>query len=94
MRGDDGGGHGAAGSAVTTTDLMRRAIARESDEGADGFVLELATLRQQSYLNEAGTFGRVFEARVFDGRAAAAFDLGQLSGQDVAWRAMPRPLGL
>ena len=64
------------------------------DEGADGFVLELATLRQQSYLNEAGTFGRVFEARVFDGRAAAAFDLGQLSGQDVAWRAMPRPLGL
>lgn len=99
LRGDEfGGGHAIITQnrieLVTTTDLMRRAIAREADEGADGFVLELATIRQLSYLNEAGTFGRLYEARVFDEREAAAFDLGPHRGQDVAWRAMPRPLGL
>ncbi len=99
LRGDEfGGGHAIVSqrgiALVTTTDLMRRALARESDEGADGFVLELATIRQLSYLNHAQGFGRLYEARVFSDHEAAAFDLTPHRGQDVAWRAMPQPLGL
>ena len=97
-RDEFGGGHAIVTAddrrLITTSDLMDRALARESGEGADGFVLEQIAMRQSSYLGEKGDFGRLSEARVFTNREAAAFDLSILHGRELAWRAMPRPLGL
>lgn len=79
---------------VTTSDIARRAVRRTVDEGADGYVLELTTLRRTSYLGRDGSYGRLFDARIFSDAEAAALSIDPSAGRDLAWLAMPRPLGL
>ena len=74
--------------------MLDRAIARASDEGADGFVL--ATRNGEpglSFWNNEDGFGSLARATVFSETEAAKFDL-PIADDQPEWLAMPAPLRL
>ncbi|KEQ54806.1 MULTISPECIES: hypothetical protein [Sphingomonadaceae] len=77
-----------------TSLMLDRAIARASDEGADGFVL--ATRNGEpglSFWNNEDGFGSLARATVFSETEAAKFDL-PIADDQPEWLAMPAPLRL
>ena len=77
-----------------TSTMLDRALAREKDEGADGYVLAIRDPEHGlSFWNNDSGFGRLGEATVFSEKEAAQFDK-PIANDEPEWLAMPAPLPL
>lgn len=94
--GEFGGGYAAITAAGVTFGhsgrQLERALERDTDEGADGFVL---TTRHPEYglsfWNNDSGFGRLRDATVFTEAEAATFNT-PIADDEPEWLAMPAPL--
>jgi hypothetical protein len=77
-----------------TSPMLDRAIARASDEGADGYVLATSNAEYGlSFWNNEEGFGSLARATVFSEAEAAKFDI-PIADDQPEWLAMPAPLRL
>jgi hypothetical protein len=94
--GEFGGGYVAIAADTSeyghTSLMLDRAIARASDEGADGYVLATRNAEYGlSFWNNEDGFGSLARATVFSEAEAGSFDI-PIADDQPEWLAMPAPL--